>query len=142
MAKSTVLVAERILYPHRSVFSSSNIFSYKSSLVWENKSCIFEYLTIYTCITQPHSQRTITFESVTVVKISFYSFSYVIQTENANVLCDWGLKLYTWITWQYLMGLFVMLFCGFETYWLLILPVRIGLEIFESLNYLIPFGTT
>ena len=85
-----ILAVERILYLSLLiVVMSSNIFRQKSSLV---------------------SQHTLILDLVTVVKMSFANVS---QTENAKVLCDRGRELCVWITWQCLIGFFVMLFCSF-----------------------------
>ena len=87
VTKSTLLVVEKILYPPLfSVLMPSSIFRHKTSLVWENKSSILGYFTrvywgillgyillgyIYTWITQLCSKSNLTFDSVTVVRMSF-----------------------------------------------------------------------
>ena len=72
ITKSITLAVERILYPPLlSVLMSNSILRHKSSLVCKNKSSMFGYFTsIYTCIAQPRSQRTLTFGPMTAVKMS------------------------------------------------------------------------
>ena len=100
-----ILVVERILYLSLLiVVMSSNILRQKSSLV---------------------SQHTLILDLVTVVKMSFANVS---QTGNAKVLCDRGRELSVWITWQCLIGFFVVLFCSFVVLfgWTVLLVLLIG----------------
>lgn len=107
--KSTILVVEKIVYPPLlSVLLSSSIFRHESSLTLENKSSIFGYFTsIHTCITQTQSKNTLTFDSVTIVKMSFC-------WRHSNCKCKAAFWLRLQVIWEYSIDLFVILFCSFE----------------------------
>ena len=63
------------------------------------------------CTAHPLSQRILPFNSVAEANMSLVS---VIWVEHSKVLWDWGCESCVWIVWQFLIGVFLVLFCSFE----------------------------
>ena len=108
VTKSIILVVKKILSPPLlNVLMSSSIFREKSNFVWENKKSTFWYFTrVYTGIIRSRSKCALTFDSVTVVKMSFCWLRPYWKGKSVLWARSWVMF---WITWQYLISLFVML---------------------------------